>query len=583
MSSLRLVLLWMSAFYQVLGSELKEFCQNEKFTAKCGKDQVISITKAMYGRMSFSRCVERDYGYVGCEDDVRHVSDKQCSGRHECEIGIPNSFFDALKPCPGDLKAYFAVEYKCLPVFTMPMSQQRRQCTSPGHVTLAASSGSLASVVTMATQLGSPDCPYVIRGHPGQKINITLVDFTTDAGKVSCQVAYAVVSERAPARSETICSGWERERLVYTSQSSSVTIRMNVNSRQSTNSHFMLQYQIYGCPNPDIPPQAKLTRTGDHAEITCSDTGRVYHLECDGEKWMGDFDNCTLRGAGGRVDEVRLGIASLPFGEEIFLALIQSYLILPGASLVVIVVIAIALGVVILLAGLLIIRWKQRLSAPPLPNAYHPSGFKDSSNLPRAYMPASQIEQDSLYQQSTENEYAYISDCVPSTAPGVRHIEMHTPVRKCSDYGTTYAHSGGHVGPVQTKSAAENRSIATTCYFGDHIPRYVDNIESPPLQPRAQPPLPQPPDYFVLDPEEKRRRLELAQQSSGCPSTNDNPVTKRMNQSIHEFTSYVSCIIFVIRDINLRYFQQTKKLFEEGSCGSVHSSMIADGGSGSVT
>lgn len=69
-------------------------------------------------------------------------------------------------------------------VFTMPMSQQRRQCTSPGHVTLAASSGSLASVVTMATQLGSPDCPYVIRGHPGQKINITLVDFTTDAGKV---------------------------------------------------------------------------------------------------------------------------------------------------------------------------------------------------------------------------------------------------------------------------------------------------------------------------------------------------------------------------------------------------------------
>ena len=65
--------------------------------------------------MAVTRCVERDYGYVGCDNDVRTEADKLCSGRQECEIGIPNTPFDANKPCPGDLKAYFAVDYECVP------------------------------------------------------------------------------------------------------------------------------------------------------------------------------------------------------------------------------------------------------------------------------------------------------------------------------------------------------------------------------------------------------------------------------------------------------------------------------------
>ena len=45
-------------------SETREYCQNEKFTGECGRDEVILMEKAVYGRMSFSRCIERDYGYV---------------------------------------------------------------------------------------------------------------------------------------------------------------------------------------------------------------------------------------------------------------------------------------------------------------------------------------------------------------------------------------------------------------------------------------------------------------------------------------------------------------------------------------
>lgn len=40
-----------------------------------------------------------------------------------------------------------------------------------------ASGGILASVVTMETGCGGPDCPWLIRVEDGQRVNITLVNF----------------------------------------------------------------------------------------------------------------------------------------------------------------------------------------------------------------------------------------------------------------------------------------------------------------------------------------------------------------------------------------------------------------------
>ena len=47
-------------------SEMKEYCHWDTFKAKCGRDEVVMIDKALYGRMVYGRCIERDYGYVGC-------------------------------------------------------------------------------------------------------------------------------------------------------------------------------------------------------------------------------------------------------------------------------------------------------------------------------------------------------------------------------------------------------------------------------------------------------------------------------------------------------------------------------------
>jgi len=38
-------------------------------------------------------------------------------------------------------------------------------------------SGFLSSVVSAETGVGSPDCPWMVRARPGQRINVTLLNF----------------------------------------------------------------------------------------------------------------------------------------------------------------------------------------------------------------------------------------------------------------------------------------------------------------------------------------------------------------------------------------------------------------------
>ncbi len=60
------------------------------------------------------QCVDRDYGYVGCSEDVLKEADAMCSGRRKCNIPVPNPLFDDTKPCPNDLKSYFQAQYRCM-------------------------------------------------------------------------------------------------------------------------------------------------------------------------------------------------------------------------------------------------------------------------------------------------------------------------------------------------------------------------------------------------------------------------------------------------------------------------------------
>ena len=59
--------------------EVRDFCHFETFNASCGTEAVILMQTAQYGRMRFGRCVDRDYGYVGCSASVLTEADIRLS------------------------------------------------------------------------------------------------------------------------------------------------------------------------------------------------------------------------------------------------------------------------------------------------------------------------------------------------------------------------------------------------------------------------------------------------------------------------------------------------------------------------
>ena len=92
----------------------QEYCENEAFRAACGVNEVIVMRSAQYGRMRLSKCIDRDYGYVGCSVDVLVHADRKCSGRRKCEIRVPDPDFSNDIDCPRDLKPYLEVGYDCV-------------------------------------------------------------------------------------------------------------------------------------------------------------------------------------------------------------------------------------------------------------------------------------------------------------------------------------------------------------------------------------------------------------------------------------------------------------------------------------
>jgi len=97
-------------------------CQSEYLRVKCDADEVVVVEHARYGRMSISRCVKQDFGFVGCSVDVLPVLDTHCSGRRACSVRVLDDNFDNVKPCHDDLKSYLEVSYRCIKGFISCLS-----------------------------------------------------------------------------------------------------------------------------------------------------------------------------------------------------------------------------------------------------------------------------------------------------------------------------------------------------------------------------------------------------------------------------------------------------------------------------
>ncbi|KAK2174585.1 hypothetical protein NP493_790g00018 [Ridgeia piscesae] len=133
--------------------------------------------------MRLSRCVRRDFGFVGCHNDVVPVVDAECSGRRGCAMRAIDDVFlrAAERGCHEDLKSYLEVRYSCV-------SASTKNNVSFGHVT--------ADV-------------------------------------------YALLRETPADRTVTVCAGLRRERNVYLSHGHVLQFRVASN----TASRFLLHFQ----------------------------------------------------------------------------------------------------------------------------------------------------------------------------------------------------------------------------------------------------------------------------------------------------------------------------------------------------
>ena len=108
----------------------------------------------------------------------------------------------------------------------------------------------MASNVSLSTGCGTPNRPFLLRAQPGQKINITLMDFSVTSTKNardnsgdSCRV-YAVIEDPLTQKRHTICGGRrERVRHEYTSSNNTLEIRIIPKHNKNDAHYFLLQWQ----------------------------------------------------------------------------------------------------------------------------------------------------------------------------------------------------------------------------------------------------------------------------------------------------------------------------------------------------
>jgi len=126
----------------------------------------------------------------------------------------------------------------------------RQECQSDRPLVLTNRTGYLASLTSFETGCGSSDSPWSIEAQPGQRINLTLLDFSLDSarrydpnvGESAARVCrvYATIKEKGSGvnsaegeraasttarRSITICGGESRVKTVHVSRDSVVEIR----------------------------------------------------------------------------------------------------------------------------------------------------------------------------------------------------------------------------------------------------------------------------------------------------------------------------------------------------------------------
>lgn len=274
------------------------------------------MTSANYGRMKFGRCLPRDY-FVGCAADILPYMDRKCSGRRACALDVPDTELHNMQPCPKDLLVYLEATHTCVKVAQASVFQA---CRGSNQLSIK-STGFLSSMVTSETGQGSVTCPWLLTVSPGQRINVTLLDFAVDGMRDQTPnnvcVMYGILRELTLGSSPsevTICGGERREKRVYLSERNRLVVEIMQSITQLDKPYFLLKYEAIGCPDLKAPPNGWVERQGDRATVSCNRSADVWHLVCSADSWIGTYHNCSPGSFAVARDGKTLASSAYPFG-----------------------------------------------------------------------------------------------------------------------------------------------------------------------------------------------------------------------------------------------------------------------------
>lgn len=245
LEALVLILLGISVHY----AKGAEYCATETMELSC-PGGAIDLLNACYGVKNLGRCVQRDFGYVGCYDCVRSYMDYICSGRPSCQFTVPDNTLETVfaTSCPGEITRYLDINHVCHEVIT----REETECED-GFATqeIGADTGYISSYKEARNPLyNKQSCHWRLRFPKGSRITFEILDFGTASAKLNltdpvCHCVFEIkdLTVEPHIIQSVTCGEQKRTRYVMTTGNEVEITRILKHTTHKT-PEFLIKYQV---------------------------------------------------------------------------------------------------------------------------------------------------------------------------------------------------------------------------------------------------------------------------------------------------------------------------------------------------
>lgn len=291
----------------------------ENITIKCSPGEIIAIQAAFFTSSGVDQCpfslparsnndqpnnvtsneIDDDdhrqfyNGKRSCTDDLRMTLNSRCSGREKCSVNVRK---EHIHQCNG-FDGWISLKYTCVSA-----SKLHSYC----DLDLNGNYGFVSNP-------GYPEyyppyvCKWRIRGFPGQKVQIKVLDLSTKEPRYTkrkkmpayeCIDSLSIIEDNAKVA--TLCGEVKSNLIEYRSKTDHVVVQFLANHFSPTRG-VLFKYTLVNCPTLKAPSNGHMFRNGSFAYYNChfdfvfEDTGMPTRtLECEYDTyWNGSVTHCV--------------------------------------------------------------------------------------------------------------------------------------------------------------------------------------------------------------------------------------------------------------------------------------------------